>query len=129
MRRVRCYECGRSYNYDEDGFCPRCGAFNQPGKSTSVDADGTVVRVDGLNERGHRNSFVHAELHEENRERRGSGLSKDGKSSAAAVHMSAPPARKQQDGRTRKSPLAVVVWIIMAIIFLNVLSSFLVIFF
>ena len=33
MRMVRCYECGRSYDYDEDGFCPRCGAFNRPPQS------------------------------------------------------------------------------------------------
>ena len=25
MRTVTCYECGKKYNYDEDGFCPRCG--------------------------------------------------------------------------------------------------------
>jgi len=30
MRRVRCYECGKSYDYDEEDFCPKCGAFNQP---------------------------------------------------------------------------------------------------
>ena len=31
MREVKCYECGKTYDYDDDGFCPRCGAFNQPG--------------------------------------------------------------------------------------------------
>ena len=25
MRKVTCYECGKHYNYDDDGFCPRCG--------------------------------------------------------------------------------------------------------
>ena len=33
MRMVRCYECGKRYDYDEEGFCPKCGAFNQPAKS------------------------------------------------------------------------------------------------
>ena len=75
MRRVHCGECGKGYDYDEDGFCPRCGAFNQPPRSTRVNADGSVVRVDGLNEANHAGSFVHRELHEENRERRNSGLS------------------------------------------------------
>ena len=29
MRKVRCYECGKTYDYDTDDFCPKCGAFNQ----------------------------------------------------------------------------------------------------
>ena len=50
MRMVRCYECGRSYDYDDDGFCPRCGAFNQPARAaaaavSSAPASGT--RDDG----------------------------------------------------------------------------------
>ena len=36
MRAVRCYECGKRYDYDDDGFCPRCGAFNQPARGTSA---------------------------------------------------------------------------------------------
>lgn len=36
MRMVRCYECGKSYDYDDDGFCPRCGAFNQPAKTAAA---------------------------------------------------------------------------------------------
>lgn len=76
MRKVRCYECGKTYDYDTDDFCPKCGAFNQPPKSTTIDANGAVIRVDGINERGHAGSFVHEELHEENRERKRMGLSK-----------------------------------------------------
>ena len=30
MRMVHCEDCGKRYDYDVDGFCPRCGAFNQP---------------------------------------------------------------------------------------------------
>lgn len=73
MRKVRCYECGKTYDYDTDDFCPKCGAFNQPPKSTTIDANGAVIRVDGINERGHAGSFVHEELHEENRERKRMG--------------------------------------------------------
>ena len=76
MRKVRCYECGKTYDYDTDDFCPKCGAFNQPPKSTTIDANGAVIRVDGINERGHAGSFVHEELHEENRERKRMGLSR-----------------------------------------------------
>ena len=74
MRIVKCYECGKRYNYDEDGFCPNCGAFNQPRALSRIGADGSVVWVEGINRRNHEGSFVHQELHEENRERRGSVL-------------------------------------------------------
>ena len=44
MRTVTCYECGKKYNYDEDGFCPRCGAFNQVRKGSYVTAEnGDIV--------------------------------------------------------------------------------------
>ena len=76
MQRVRCYDCGKLYNYDEDCFCPKCGAFNQPQRSMRIGADGSVVRVDGINEANHTDSFVHRELHEEKRERRRIGLDK-----------------------------------------------------
>lgn len=76
MRMVKCYDCGRHYNYDDDGFCPRCGAFNQPAPIARVGADGSIVRVDGINEQGHTGSFVHKEYHQEERQRRRVGLDK-----------------------------------------------------
>ncbi len=30
MRRVTCQSCGRSYDYDAEDLCPRCGCFNSP---------------------------------------------------------------------------------------------------
>ena len=76
MQMVKCYECSKRYNYDDDGFCPKCGAFNQPPRSARVSTDGSVVRVDGINERGHTGSFVHKEYHAEEKARRSSGLQK-----------------------------------------------------
>ena len=70
MRMVVCKDCGKRYDYDTDDFCPKCGGFNPPKKSWEVDARGNVVRVDGINERNHKNSFVHREVHEEKAERR-----------------------------------------------------------
>lgn len=46
---VRCYECGKQYDYDDDGFCPKCGAFNQPargqedGRRAAAVSDGTAA--------------------------------------------------------------------------------------
>lgn len=123
MRRVRCYECGKRYDFDVDDFCPRCGAFNPPGRSSRIDADGNVVRLDGLNEVNHRESFVHAELHEENKERRASGLSKGTKRSqekAAARPLRTAQKRKQAAPNSMGS---IIKWIIVAIIGLNILNG------
>lgn len=123
MRRVQCYECGKRYDFDVDDFCPRCGAFNPPGRSSRIDADGNVVRVDGLNEVNHRESFVHAELHEENKERRASGLSKGTKRSqekAAARPVRTAQKRKQAAPNSMGS---IIKWIILAIIGLNLLNG------
>ena len=123
MRRVQCYECGKRYDFDVDDFCPRCGAFNPPGRSSRIDADGNVVRLDGLNEVNHRESFVHAELHEENKERRASGLSRGVKRSqekAAARPVRTGQKRKQT---TPNSMGSIIKWIILAIIGLNILNG------
>ena len=123
MRRVQCYECGKRYDFDVDDFCPRCGAFNPPGRSSRIDADGNVVRLDGLNEVNHRESFVHAELHEENKERRASGLSRGVKRSqekAAARSVRTGQKRKQAAPNSMGS---IIKWIILAIIGLNILNG------
>ena len=123
MRRVQCYECGKRYDFDVDDFCPKCGAFNPPDRSSRIDADGNVVRLDGLNEVNHRESFVHAELHEENKERRASGLSRGVKRSqekAAARPVRTGQKRKQT---TPNSMGSIIKWIILAIIGLNILNG------
>lgn len=74
MRKVVCHDCGKHYNYDVDDFCPKCGAFTLPERKTRIAADGSVVWNDGINERGHEKSFVHAEYHAENRNRSKSPL-------------------------------------------------------
>ena len=121
MRKVKCYACGKSYDYDEDGFCPNCGGFNQPRHGSAISADGSVVRVDGLNERGHKGSFLHREFHEENRERRSMGLEREVR---RTVQSAAGAARKSASGRGKKeNPLRVVFWIIGAIVAANILLS------
>ena len=90
MRKVKCEECGKVYNFDVDDFCPRCGAFNQPPKASAINADGSVIRLDGINEKNHAGSFVHEELHEENRERRRMGLSKGTRRTAPAKPQRPP---------------------------------------
>ena len=76
MRNVQCHDCGKRYNFDKDDFCPRCGAFTQPPPVTRIGIDGGIIRMEGINEKNHKESFVHAEYHGENRERKGSALDK-----------------------------------------------------
>ena len=123
MRRVQCRECGERYNYDVDDFCPRCGAFTQPSKTLDIGADGTVIRVEGINEENHRDSFVHAELHEENRERRDTKLEADEVSRRRAQTVSRQTVRQSRKEAGKKNPVALVFWIIFAVIALNILSQ------
>lgn len=118
MRKVQCCECGKRYDFDVDDFCPKCGAFNQPGKQTGIGADGTVVRTDGLNEKNHAGSFVHREFHTENRVRKAVGLSKGVRRAGAQ-----PPVKRQQ--KQSKNPIQTLIWVIIFIVFINILSSIL----
>lgn len=124
VRKVRCGDCGKSYDYDDDAFCPRCGAFNQPPRGERL---AQVRRADGLNEAGHQGSFLHREFHEEERERRRVGLDQSmGRSreksprQGTAAKIGQPSAQGK-----KKSPLNVIVWVIFAIIAFNILSNFL----
>ena len=74
MKRIVCEECKKVYDYDRDEFCPRCGAFNPPVRTWGVDAQGNVVRVDGVSEQNHAGSFVHREVHREKAVRRALGM-------------------------------------------------------
>ena len=123
MRRVRCYDCGKRYDFDVDDFCPRCGAFNPPDRTSRIGADGSIVRIDGLNEVNHRESFVHAELHEENKERRASGLSKGTKSAPQKTAARSAPAAKNRSQAAPNSMGNIIKWIIAAIIGLNILNG------
>lgn len=128
MRRVQCHECGKRYNYDTDDFCPRCGAFTQPSKTLDIGADGTVIRVEGINEENHRDSFVHAELHAENRKRRGTDLEAEEMLRRRSRTVPHQPAGQSRQKAGKKNPVALVFWIIFAVIAFNILSQFFYIF-
>lgn len=117
MRKVQCGECGKRYDFDVDDFCPKCGAFNQPPRSCRIGADGRVVRVDGLNESNHGGSFVHAELHKEDRVRRRTGLERPRQSPGRTA------GKKAGAGEQKKWRMPLVVWIILAIIGINILAN------
>ena len=123
MRRVQCHECGKRYNYDVDDFCPRCGAFTQPSKTLDIGSDGTVIRVEGINEENHRASFVHAELHAENRKRRGSNLEAEEMPRRRPQTSARQAASKSRKQAGKKGPVALIFWIIFSVIALNILSQ------
>lgn len=116
MRKVRCHECGKGYDYDQDDFCPTCGAYTQPLRKVRIDSDGTVVRVDGLNEENHEKSFLHRELHQEERQRSRVGLDwENEKKPLQGRPMSSSMGRQTKE----KNPFSILVWIIGGIIALN----------
>lgn len=98
MRIVTCYDCGKRYNYDEDGFCPSCGAFNQPPSASRIGPDGSVIRMEGINRQNHEGSFVHKEYHGENRKRKGTALEQ--------AETERNPIRRSMERSVIRQPLA-----------------------
>ena len=116
MRKVRCYDCGKGYDYDEDGFCPKCGAFNLPWNTATISVDG-VIRREGINERNHKGSFLHTELHEENRERKGTPLEQD-------VRRMVYTTEKSRSGEKQKRA-SVLIAVVFAIVIFNIFTGIL----
>ena len=116
MQKVRCYECGRSYDYDEDAFCPRCGAFNLPGREHTVRVgELTEDRRDGLSEKGHSGSFLHREFHKEERQRR--RLDQDREETPRQAKQPARKAAARDREAGGKNPGVAVIIFILLILF------------
>ena len=50
MRMVHCEDCGKRYDYDVDGFCPRCGDREAPagtGRKSPSGRDGHGPAAEG----------------------------------------------------------------------------------
>ena len=134
VRRVVCHECGKRYDYNVDDFCPKCGAYTQPAGATRIDSSGAVVRVDGIDETYHRESFLHEELHKENRKRKGTVLEQrnEGKATPGArpqtiIRQTLPgwdgmPAGSAKP-TSKKQGMNPVGWIILLIVILNFLRA------
>lgn len=126
MTKIVCEECKRAYDYEKDDFCPRCGAYNQPRRTSSA-----TVRQDGLNESSHAGSFAHREVHAEKAVRRAVGLDRPREAKRPARSTPAArqgqPAAQPKGAREKKSStsiVAVVVWIIILIQFLRIFFNF-----
>lgn len=123
MIKIVCEECRKTYDYEKDDFCPRCGAYNQPRRTAAA-----AVRQDGLNESGHAGSFAHREVHTEKAVRRAVGLDRPQKKSqdrpAARRPQTSPAQKKAPERRSGASVAAVVVWIIIVIQLLRLLFNF-----
>ena len=114
MQKVRCYECGRSYDYDEDAFCPRCGAFNLPGREHTVRVgELTEDRRDGLSEKGHSGSFLHREFHSEERERLRLGLDREETPPQPRKKAAASAESRKRENDGKNPSLAVIIFILL----------------
>ena len=94
MSKVKCAECGKVYTYETDDFCPQCGAYNQPKKTS-----GSTMRVDGVNEANHAGSFAHKEVHKEKRVRQAAEMDWNSKNPPRKQRQPAPPPPPQQQAR------------------------------
>lgn len=99
MKIIACEDCGKRYDFDRDDFCPKCGAFNPPVKTWGTDAQGNVIRVDGVNEANHAGSFVHSEVHREKRIRQAKGMDqkKSTRRQPAARPAAKLPSKREND--------------------------------
>lgn len=102
MRMIVCDECGRHYDFERDDFCPKCGAFNQPVKTWTTDAQGNVRRVDGVNEANHAGSFAHKEVHKEKRVRQAAEMDWNSKNPPRKQRQPAPPPPPPPQQQARK---------------------------
>lgn len=46
MPIIRCKTCGRTYSYEKQGMCPKCGAYSRPPRRERVDPDGSIHYLD-----------------------------------------------------------------------------------
>ena len=126
MIRIVCEECGKSYNYEVDDFCPKCGAYNQPPKKGAPTA---VVRTDGVNEQNHAGSFVHEEVHQEKKIRQKFGLDQRPKARPSfSRQFSAPrqPSAFPKKGTGQKTGkgsssgvVTIIIWIFIVLVFVS----------
>ncbi len=121
MRKIRCSACGKTYDYDDDAFCPKCGAFNQPSKGQRTMQ---VTRKDGLSEAGHERSFLHEEYHAEERQRRDSGLEQKVLQARETIRRQADqPSRPARNVKTKVDGKKILNWIVIAYFSITILGS------
>ncbi len=135
MRQIVCEDCGKRYDYSQDEFCPKCGAFNPPVRTWGTDAQGNVIRVDGVNERDHGGSFVHSEVHREKRVRQAKGMDWTGKAGQEkrkppvrppvqrSANVQPPPQSRKAD--PSKERLKTLLWALFILIFFSVIMPLL----
>lgn len=121
MRKVRCAACGKTYDYDDDAFCPKCGAFNQPSRGQRAMQ---VTRKDGLSETGHERSFLHEEYHAEERQRRASGLNQKVLQAKETIRrQTAQPSRPAKGAKGKADGKKILKWIVIAYFAMSILGS------
>lgn len=108
MRKIRCEDCGKTYDYDVDAFCPNCGAFNQPLR------DARTVRVQEETERSEKDSEGWQDsLKEKFRQQSTAG-------SGTRQSLKGFVDRKQKNGKPAAAAIsALIFWITLIIFLLN----------
>jgi len=108
MRKIRCEDCGKTYDYDIDAFCPNCGAFNQPLR------DAQTVRVQEETERSEKDSAGWQDSPENTFRQRSTAESGTRRSLKGFVD------RKQKNNKPAAAVIsAIVFWIFLMLFLLN----------
>lgn len=130
MAYIVCEDCKKRYDFEKDEFCPRCGCFNQPVKTWGTDANGNIVRVDGVNEKYHDSSFVHSEVHHEKDVRRDKGLDWRGsqRKGPGKVDARAPSPQAWRKEQSRGGPFRMLAISLGVIFFVYFVIMFLALF-
>ena len=136
MATIRCKGCGALYNYDKEGCCPKCGAYNRPPARERVNADGTVRHMDDASFARHgggsgkvcfeeKECYERKECHEQDARQYRTVRSQSGGQGAAPSFAAAQSQRRQAQGAARRVPLigvSVVVLVVLSMAF-NLVNS------
>ena len=137
MAILRCKGCGKMYNYEKEGMCPKCGAYNRPPQRNSIYADGTVHHAEDYDferpaaPKAGKVCYEEKECHEDTARRvRTQGvyhiphIDKPGKKSHVDLQSSISRAKGKWTAvpQKKKEPLIALV-VVLAIVVIGIISS------
>ena len=127
MRHIRCASCGTRYDYDIEGCCPDCGAYNCPPRRREIEADGllhTVKKKAGAEPWEAKSAGKKVCYEEGPREKRKAPAAKPRQKVTVAPLLSGEP--NQSRARERgigKPSQGIGFWIVVGIVVISMLMS------
>ncbi len=126
MRHIRCASCGKRYDYDIEGCCPACGAYNRPPRRREIEADGllhTVREKAGTEPWDVRSAGEKVCYEGGTREKRKAPAGKPRQKVAAPLLSGEPTQPRSRERGTGKPSQGIGFWIVVAIVVISMLMS------